>query len=370
VSRKLAALSRIHGDEVYTRFIHLVSHLELPPNEARHHWNSIALHTLDLTRRLERPIDFRVGLTDYFVHLAPRIRSPKIIEIHLFNATQEGILKDGLTGLYNFRFFKEAITREMGQARRLEQSLSLLFVDVDHFKNYNDQLGHAAGNDALVSVARVLKETVRDMDLACRYGGEEFAVLLPATGRAGALRAAERIVMGVEFLRILHPGGPGWLTVSAGVASYPDDARDADSLVGAADTALYRAKSLGRNRALAFSPERRQHARFPMEFRGALAEEGHQALSLEGRDVSQGGLFFVTGKSVPEGHSVDLIIEFPAQGISERVSCKARVARCLHLDAGSFGIGVSLTHIAPADRLRYFQALTAARRCGNIEKPN
>lgn len=370
MSRKLAQLSRLHGDEVYARFIHLVSHLDLPPAEARHHCDAITLHTQDLARRLERPIDFRVGLTDYFVHLAPRIRNPKVMEIHLFNATQEGTLKDGLTGLYNFRFFQEAIAREMGQARRLDHPLSLLFVDVDHFKSFNDHLGHAAGNEALLSVARVLKETVRDMDLACRYGGEEFATLLPATNRLGALRAAERVVAGVEFLRIHHPGGPGTLTVSAGVASFPDDAQDAESLVEAADAAMYRAKSLGRNRAVAFSPERRQHARFPAEFGGAVSGIGKPPLALQGRDISQGGLFFITNRSVPQGDCVDLILEFPTQGSCKKVTCKARVTRCFHLEPGSFGVGVALTQIAPADRLRYFHSLTAAQRFTGTPKPN
>lgn len=370
VSQKLAELSRLHGDEVYARFIHLVSHLDLPAAEARHHCDAIALHTQDLARRLERPIDFRVGLTDYFVHLAPRIRNPKVIEIHLFNATQEGTLKDGLTGLYNFRFFKEAVARELGQARRLDHPLSLLFVDVDHFKSYNDHLGHAAGNEVLLSVAKVLKNTVRDMDLACRYGGEEFAILLPATNRAGALRAAERIVMGVEFLHIPHPGGPGYLTVSAGVASFPDDAAEADALVGAADTAMYRAKSLGRNRAVAFSPERRQHARFSAEFQGAVADGGASPLPLQGRDISQGGLYFVTGRSVPQGDSLDLVLEFPSLGSSKKVACKARVTRCFRVESGSFGVGVALTHIAPSDRLRYFSALTAAQRGAGAARPN
>ena len=85
VSRKLAELSRLHGDEVYARFIHLVSHLDLPAAEAHHHCDAIALHTQDLARRLDRPIDFRVGLTDYFVHLAPRIRGEVLMAVGLMD---------------------------------------------------------------------------------------------------------------------------------------------------------------------------------------------------------------------------------------------------------------------------------------------
>ena len=362
MSRRLAALRRLHGDEVYARFIHMVSHLDLSPGEARSHWEAIALHTRQLARRLDRAVDYRVGLTDYFVHMAPRIRNPKVIEIHLFNETQAGTLKDGLTGLYNFRFFQEALLREFGQARRLDHPLGLVFVDVDHFKRYNDSQGHAAGNAVLQKVAKVLREAVRDMDLACRYGGEEFVLLLPATDAAGALKVAERVVLGAECLRIPHPAISGSVTVSAGATSFPEDADGPEDLVEAADQAMYRAKSLGRNRAASYSPERRRHERHPADFRGAAESKGGAKLPLTGRDLSQGGLFFVTPEAISKGQTLRLVLEFPSPGSPRKVACEARVARCVPTPGGVFGVGVALTQIAPADRLRFFQTLSEAQR--------
>jgi hypothetical protein len=173
---------------------------------------------------------------------------------------------------------------------------------------------------------------------------------------------AERIVMGVECLHLPHPAVSGILTVSAGAASYPLDAEAEEGLVQAADQAMYRAKALGRNRAAAYSPERRRHDRHDAQFGGAFALPGKPSLPLSGRDISQGGLFFVTPEAVPKDRELELVLDFPGAGTSRRVACKARVARCAPLDGGSFGVGVSLTQIAPADRLRFFHALSGAHR--------
>ena len=208
-SRRLAALSRYHGEEVYSRFIHLVSHLEFPPEEAKAHWQAIARHTSTMTRRLRRSVDFRVGVADYFVHESPQIKYPKVIDFEVFNETEKGTFKDDLTGLYNFRFLKEALPREINKASRLGMSLSLVFLDVDDFKGFNDRYGHEAGNAALNRIAATLRESIRTMDIPCRYGGEEFAVLLPATDKFASLQVAERMVRNVEMLRLPPPKDEG-----------------------------------------------------------------------------------------------------------------------------------------------------------------
>jgi len=157
---------------------------------------------------------------------------------------------DGLTGLYNYRFFEDTIRMEVKRAQRQELPLSLLMIDLDHFKVYNDTHGHQMGDEVLKTVARIMKYRLRSTDFPCRYGGEEFAIILPATGFGEAMKIAEELRGLVEAHPF--PGGEkqpeGRLTISIGVATYPQHAEDEISLVRAADMALYRAKQRGRNR--------------------------------------------------------------------------------------------------------------------------
>jgi diguanylate cyclase (GGDEF)-like protein len=160
--------------------------------------------------------------------------------------------RDGLTNVANRRSFDDTLNTEWRRASRESRALSLLMVDVDYFKSYNDTYGHQGGDDCLRRVAATLGEVVkRASDAVARYGGEEFAILLPATEPAGALIVAERIRAAVAALNLPHSGSSvaGHVTVSIGVASTNDTADGVPAgLVAAADAALYRAKHEGRNR--------------------------------------------------------------------------------------------------------------------------
>lgn len=159
-------------------------------------------------------------------------------------------ITDGLTGLYNHRYFHERLAKEVARSNRTGLPLSLLMIDVDHFKHYNDLHGHPAGDAVLRSVAKILSNGRRMNDAVARYGGEEFTVLLVDTPKADAAHLAEQIRLHVEQAEFAHGGSQpgGRLTISLGVASYPEDANGAEGLVVAADAALYRAKHSGRNR--------------------------------------------------------------------------------------------------------------------------
>ena len=158
---------------------------------------------------------------------------------------------DGLTGLYNHRHFHERIALEVERSQRSGLPLSLLMLDVDHFKQFNDTFGHPAGDEVLRQLARVLTDTRRANDVVARYGGEEFAVILVDTAKFTAAKVAERVrerVAGHDFSDAAPRAGR--LSVSVGVATFPDDGTDAEALVRAADTALYAAKRAGRNRVV------------------------------------------------------------------------------------------------------------------------
>jgi two-component system chemotaxis family response regulator WspR len=155
---------------------------------------------------------------------------------------------DGLTGLGNRRYFDEYLAAEWKRCQRTQSPLSVLMIDVDHFKRYNDAYGHLAGDDVLKQVARVIQESsTRSTDLAARFGGEEFVVILTGVPQDGASHVAERMVQGVRDLNIAH--GADRVTISVGVATaWPDSEGDPARLVNAADLALFRAKNEGRNR--------------------------------------------------------------------------------------------------------------------------
>jgi diguanylate cyclase (GGDEF)-like protein len=162
-------------------------------------------------------------------------------------------ITDALTGLYNHRYLHERLSEELARSREHEQPLSVLFCDLDHFKEYNDRNGHSAGDAALREVAHIIEQSVRSIDIAARYGGEEFVVVLVETARPGALAVSERIRAHLQE-RALRAGGEA-LTVSIGVASFPDDAVRREELLDKADWAMYLAKRQGRNRVVAFAPE-------------------------------------------------------------------------------------------------------------------
>ena len=162
--------------------------------------------------------------------------------------TLEGAARtDPLTGLLNRRAFEEAFETELARAARGKFGIGIVMLDLDGFKRFNDEHGHPAGDTALQRLARALTDATRAIDSVGRVGGEEFAILAPESNTAGTLALAERLRRAVE----VEFSGIGGLTASCGVANYPDDGDDRITLVGAADRALYRAKDLGRNRAVA-----------------------------------------------------------------------------------------------------------------------
>ncbi|MGE5586454.1 MAG: diguanylate cyclase [Bacillota bacterium] len=161
-------------------------------------------------------------------------------------------ITDSVTGLFNHRHFQERLTEELARCERYGRYLSLLMVDIDDFKQYNDVLGHPAGDAALKAVARLLTRSVRSTDIVARYGGEEFVVILLEAQKAHALRVAEKIRARIEAYPFPHEDQipSGRVTVTVGVATYPADARTKKDLIYLADMACYRGKREGRNRVI------------------------------------------------------------------------------------------------------------------------
>ncbi|MBM3306917.1 MAG: diguanylate cyclase [Candidatus Eisenbacteria bacterium] len=165
--------------------------------------------------------------------------------------------KDGLTDLYNHRFFHQLLETEVGRAARYNRVVSLLMIDIDDFKTYNDAHGHPAGDAALRRLAYLLRHSSRNCDYVARYGGEEFAIIVPEVAADAALRMGERIRSIIESSEFegedIMPGGR--LTISIGVATFPSHAQSQDDLLTHADRALYQAKTAGKNAVVLYGGE-------------------------------------------------------------------------------------------------------------------
>ncbi len=174
-----------------------------------------------------------------------------VASLNLQTKLENQSLRDPLTGLYNHHFMQIALGRELARASRHQSVLALFMLDIDHFKRFNDTYGHAAGDTVLKAVAEVFRSIVRGEDIVCRYGGEEFTIILPDIGEDIANQRAEAIRKSVEKLRVplkTEDYAQVEVTVSIGVAFYPADGTSSDALLRMADEALYRAKREGRNR--------------------------------------------------------------------------------------------------------------------------
>ena len=168
--------------------------------------------------------------------------------INLYEKLQQLSIYDTLTGVHNRRYFMKRLFEEFERAKKTKLNLSFLMADIDHFKKVNDTYGHLVGDVVLREIGTIVKGNIREIDFVARYGGEEFAVILPDTDRAGAILVAERISTIVSQKKIKAFDETVNVTVSVGVASYPENTVHPDVLIEIADKALYKAKTSGRSR--------------------------------------------------------------------------------------------------------------------------
>jgi diguanylate cyclase (GGDEF)-like protein len=275
-----------------SRILELFVHLRVDEDTARTHWDNIFINHAGLTKSLERDIGLRMAAFDYFMNLNRCLENPILVEIRLFRTAEQQAVVDGLTGLYNRRYFDEHIEKELNRAERHEKRMSLLVVDIDDFKRYNDTKGHLFGDEVIRKLSKRLRSSMRKEDVACRYGGDEFVVIMPETSEDGALSLAMRFKRRVERDAFLKSNG---VTISGGIATFPLDGNTAEELLHRADKSLYKAKFLGKDTIVRESTraarKRRYKRHWQIAFQPLVETFAQQRfVKMVSQDVSVGGV--------------------------------------------------------------------------------
>jgi diguanylate cyclase (GGDEF)-like protein len=345
---KIKAIMEADGDRVFANLLRVFTHLELPPEEAEKVWNEILQHRQRLTENLGRTVGLRVAMLDYFITVNKQMRNPKIIEIEIFEKLEKSLITDDLTGLYNKRFFHEAFYREVQRAKRYGTDLSLLFIDIDDFKHCNEKHGHPFGDKVLKKVASIIEASVREVDYPCRFGGDEFVVILPETKGPKAVVAAERVQREIAETKFL-PGEEYGLTASAGIASYGIDGVAPDVIIENADTALRRAKNDGKNLVYIYYKEKREFSRMAADWsiKYRVLDEA-QVNTAKMKNVGGGGLLFENEKPIPISSILDITFSPPFG--RKKIEAQAKVVRLEVRDDGTFDVGIYFTRIHPEDQ--------------------
>ncbi|MEE9218651.1 MAG: diguanylate cyclase [Acidobacteriota bacterium] len=339
------------GVEAHSALLLTLTHLPFEHHEARSHWEAILRHHAELRRRTGRPVGVRLAVFDYFMNINRRLVNPKIIELSMFEHAEKQANNDWLTGLYNQKFFRSSLGTELRRCKRFGLVFSLLYLDIDNFRDVVNRCGRAISDILLKEVAVLIKNKVRDIDLAARWSGEEFLVALPETERMGAYVVGERVRTAVEqhFLRREHAGRAVRLTVSGGIAEYPSDAGVGEKLIQGAAEALYQAKARGKNRVSVFFRERRDYIRFDTRHRQLRVQvldtqaDGPAEAALSTKNISRSGMLFDSETPYVLGQRLELVCS-STEG-AESITLNARVIRVEELDATSsatrYEIGVA-----------------------------
>ena len=341
----LAALVEEHGDEVFTELLYLLSHLRFEPGEARDHWQGIAEHRDRMATAMRSAVDLRVAMVSYLVDTHDLLESPAMIELQSLESARNFAFRDSLTGLYNFRFYREFLPREIWRADQYNSPLSLIVADIDNFKSFNDRHGHDEGNVALARIAVLLEESLRKVDVAIRYGGEEFVLILPSTPKTGAQLVAERAARAVAQAE-MHRGER--LTLSMGLATYPADAKNERDLLRHADGAMYLAKAKGKDQIELYGNDRRSFSRVRAALNGEYRPMSMEAYSMETTNVGGGGLCFNSDRDMPPGSLVD--VDLLISETEGNIHLAGRVVDTRKIAPDRFEISVKIVEIGAQDR--------------------
>lgn len=264
---ELARYSGLYGDIVYQEVMRLLTGKTLSASKSKRYWcEALALRD-DIREKTLYRLSIRASLLEHIQNNSSEFNNLVFIEAKNLDSIRHCSITDGLTGLYNQTYLKTLLSQNVPMRRRADDAASaLILLDLDHFKLYNDSCGHMAGDEALRTVAGIIRDQIRDQDVAARYGGDEFAVYLPKVTKNVAFAVANRIRQMIESTEF--PGQELFdgrrLTASSGIAFFFEETSDVKTLIEVADKELYNAKRL-RNAISPSSYERRKNQRYSIQ---------------------------------------------------------------------------------------------------------
>ena len=356
---ELDGIAAENGDQAYEVIFEVITRLKLDAKKAKSLWHGVVDHRKSMMEALGRNVGFRAVLCDYLCNVNNTLENPMVIEIHVFENHYQSTMYDYLTGLYSRGVLDTIMERELARCMRHDSKLSILFFDLDNFKDVNDTYGHAAGDECLAGVAKIIKKSIRTEDTAVRYGGEEVVVILPQTDKMQALSIGERIRKRVAEACFIGRGERYSITMSGGLVSYPMDGEDRADLLEKADRAMYQAKSAGKNNIVVYSREKRRYVRVDftegIQIKPVGFSEDPVTFRAQGRNISTGGLLFESGTFFKIGTKLQLRIPFAH---SDRwVEVTGVVVRNELNPDGKFDTGISFLEMEKPDRDEIFSYL-------------
>jgi len=329
------------GPVVLQAAFQLLAGIDIPERSCETLWEKALQHRSKLMNRLKRNIDITTALSDYLQTETGFLQHPRLIEAMLYENVIQETIHDKLTGLFNRTYFDEAYSQQVALAHRYYHDLTVIFLDIDNFKDVNDTYGHLAGDEALRKVAEIILQEKRDSDIAARYGGEEFVLLLTYTDNVSAYVFAERLRKRIENLEFRFQNQLIKLTVSGGIASFPLHSQDPQKLLQMADNAVYLAKGAGKNKIAHFKEEKRRYLRVKIQ-QPVLAKEldfdNTETFSGMSKDICVGGILFENSVSLPLGALIT--VKVPVNG-SDPIILIGNVVRVEAFDNGRFDIGMT-----------------------------
>ena len=304
--------------------------------EAQERWVEVERILGEMRKALGPPVSLQTALLHYFHSQEGLLKEPRLLSERDLAVLRVNAITDPLTGLYNRRFLLEHLGREISRAERTHGIVSVLLTDLKNFKGINDHFGHPVGDTVLVRTARVIRELLRVVDAGCRWGGDEFVVVLPNTDLFSAFVVAERIRRKVASSAL--PGRPGFtLGMHYGIASYPTDGRTADFLLKIADLRLYQCREQS-----SFSRDRRRHPRFfPSDMNlHVYPHRNGGAWTASVLDVGYGGVA-IKAKSPAGTPAPRWNAEIAQQNDPERHPIRVRAVNSAPLTGGGLRVGCS-----------------------------
>ena len=341
---KLNDLAGENGEDTYSVIIQTLTSLDLEPGEAEKCWFEIVAHREKISNTLGRKISLLTTISDYFGSFDKSLKNHKIVEISAYEKIIKDSTHDDLTGLFNKAYMQDALSQHISLAKRHNTDLSILFLDIDNFKEINDTFGHHAGDIVLKNIAHTISQEMRASDIISRFGGDEFVILMPNTYKINALLISERLRNTIQQKSITIKGTTHRITISGGVAGFPVDARKVEDLLNLADSALYRAKGAGKNSISLFKEDKRRFLRIKFDRPIKVKHLGFtrtRTLSGTSKNIAIGGILFENKEPLSIGAKVQ--VSFSKDKNSEPLFLIGTIVRVETFGPNSYDIGMTLS---------------------------